>query len=92
MLCGRGALLRGFIVLNRIFIGATEGFDLYCVYIHLICNVFLRVAPLRRVTFDRRLNSNQKVLPLHWPSLRSGSLIPSPLRGSRRTGIHALQR
>ena len=34
MLCGRGALLRGFIVLNRIFIGATEGFDLYCVYIH----------------------------------------------------------
>ncbi len=44
----------------------------------------LRVPPLRRVTFDKRLKSNQKVCALTYgPRCRSGSFAPGSIRAHR---------
>ncbi|SDU58709.1 hypothetical protein SAMN04490201_2894 [Pseudomonas psychrophila] len=58
------------------------------VHIHSICHDFLRVPPLRRVTFSRRRKSNQKGLPYHTAaSLRlGGSLTPALSWGHAATG------
>ena len=58
------------------------------VHIHSMCHDFLRVPPLRRVTFSRRRKSNQKGLPYHTaasPRL-GGSLTPALSWGHAATG------
>ena len=58
------------------------------VHIHSICHDFLRVPPLRRVTFSKRRKSNQKGLPYHSaasPRL-GGSLTPALSWGHAATG------
>ena len=58
------------------------------VHIHSICHDFLRVPPLRRVTFSRRRRSNQKGLPYHTaasPRL-GGALTPALSWGHAATG------
>ncbi len=58
------------------------------VHIHSMCHDFLRVPPLRRVTFSKRRKSNQKGLPYHTaasPRLR-GALTPALSWGHAATG------
>ena len=58
------------------------------VHIHSICHDFLRVPPLRRVTFSKRRKSNQKGLPYHTaasPRL-GGALTPALSWGHAATG------
>ena len=58
------------------------------VHIHSMCHDFLRVPPLRRVTFSRRRKSNQKGLPYHTaasPRL-GGALTPALSWGHAATG------